>query len=420
MARTTRPLTNTEVKQAKPKDREYNLADGKGLYLRVKPSGAKLWLFNYFRPFTGKRSNIGLGQYPDVSLERAREIRQDYLSLLAEDVDPKEHKEEQNKKKTQAHANTFRSVADRWFKVKKAGISENYASRIDDAMKIHVYPKLGPLPIHKLNAPDTIDLLQPLADKQALETVKKLCRWINEIMVYAVNAGIIHSNPLAGIGKAFQAPKSSKMPTIKASELPSFLQDLSKAKVTLPTRLLIEWQLHTMVRPGEAAGTRWEEIDFTKQLWEIPPERLKKGRGHTVPLTPQALQILETMRVFSGNREHVFPSVKHPREHANSETANVAIKRMGYKGRLVSHGLRALASTTLNEQGFDPEIIEVALAHIDKNAVRAAYNRAEYLEQRRKMMEWWSNYIEAAATGKPIQDKGVKHLRAVGAAPGKN
>ncbi|MCH8136142.1 MAG: tyrosine-type recombinase/integrase [Proteobacteria bacterium] len=413
MVNTTKRLGDTEVRQARPREKEYNLADGRGLYLRVKPNGTKLWIFNYFRPYTRKRANISLGQYPDVSLTKAREFRQEYLSLLVDNIDPKQHRIDENKKESKALANTFELVARKWFKIKKANISESYAKRVLTALEIHIFPKMGTIPIHKVNAPDAIEIIEPIADRQALETVRKLCRWINEIMVYAVNTGVIYANPLAGIGKAFQPPKSVNMPTIRPEELPQFMRKLGQARITLATRLLIEWQLHTMVRPGEAAGTRWDEIDFEKELWEIPAHRLKKRRGHIVPLAPQSIALLEAMKPISGHREHVFPSDKNPRDHRNKETANMALKRMGYKGKLVSHGLRALASTTLNEQGFDPEIIESALAHSDKNAVRAAYNHAEYLERRRVLMCWWSDHIEEAATGRKPDSQGAKHLRAV-------
>jgi integrase len=154
-----------------------------------------------------------------------------------------------------------------------------------------------------------------------------------------------------------------------------------------------------MVRPSEAAGATWAEIDLDNKLWNIPAERMKKKRAHSVPLTDQTLSLLEAMRPFSGNREHIFPADRNPRSSANSQTANMAIKRMGYGGKLVAHGLRSIASTSLNEQGFDPEIIEAALAHVDQNEVRRAYNRSDYLERRRKLMDSWSDHIEQAAMG---------------------
>lgn len=411
--RTTKPLTPTQVKNARPRKKEYNLADGGGLFLRVKPNGTRLWLFNYFKPFTRNRSNLSLGLYPALSLKDARETAAAYRALLAKDIDPKEERERTARETTEAHLNTFRTVAGKWLAVKAGKASPAYLAKIEQGLKNHVYPKMGKLPIHKLTAPNTIAALEPLAGREAMETVSKLCRWINEIMTYAVNTGIIHHNPLAGIREGFRKVKTQNMPTIRPDELPDFMKALNKSTATVATKSLIEWQLHTMVRPGEAAGTRWEEIDLDNKVWTIPEGRMKTGRAHAVPLSDRAITILETMRPISGHREYVFPSSTAPRKPASSQSANMAIKRMGYKGKLVSHGLRALASTTLNEQQFDRDVIEVALAHVDKNTIRSAYNRAQYLEQRRTMLQWWSDFIEQATGGSATQT-GTKHLRLTG------
>ena len=412
MPKTTKPLSDTEIRQAKPKDKEYNLADGKGLYLRIKPVGSKLWIFNYTRPFTKKRANLSLGSYPDLSLAEARIKAQELRTLLTNDIDPQEHRQKIDQKTGKAYANTFQKIAEQWLKLKQPDVSESYYRMINDRLKKYIFPKMGKVPIHKINAVDAIQVISPLAEESKLETVKKLCRWVNEIMVYAVNTGVIQSNPLAGIRKAFNAPKVVNLPTLKPSELPELMSRLNGANTKIVTRCLIEWQLHTMVRPGEAAGTRWEEIDLKKKLWTIPAERMKKNRPHIVPLTAQTLNILEILEPISGQREFVFPADHHPRRSANSQSANRALKRMGFHGRLVSHGLRALASTTLNEQGFEPDVIEAALAHVDKNAIRAAYNRSDYLEKRKKIMQWWSEHIEAAASGN-LSLSGYKNLSVV-------
>jgi len=202
------------------------------------------------------------------------------------------------------------------------------------------------------------------------------------------------------------------MPALKPEQLPELMQALNRANIKLVTRCLIEWQLHTMCRPAEAAGARWAEINMEKDQWEIPAERMKKNKAHIVPLSKQAMNLLEVIRPLSGNREFIFPADKNPRQSANSQTANMALKRAGFKGRLVAHGMRALASTTLNEQGFDADVIEAALAHTDKNTIRATYNRADYLKRRRAMMQWWSDHIEQAAIGN-LSVTGRKQLRAV-------
>jgi integrase len=271
---------------------------------------------------------------------------------------------------------------------------------------------LGKLPIHKITAVKAIETIKPLAAKGSLETVKRLCQRLNEIMIYAVNTGIIEHNPLAGINQAFQAPVKRHLPTLKPEQLPGFMKDLSGASIKLLTRCLIEWQLHTMVRPSEAAGTRWDELDIENALWNIPPDRMKNKKPHTVPLTPQSLALIEVMRPIAWNSEFVFPSDRSLKNHINKSTANMAIKRMGYHGLLVSHGLRALASTTLNEQGFDADVIEAALAHTGDNEIRNAYNRADYLERRKHLMTWWSDHIQSAATGN-ISLAGTKGLKLI-------
>ena len=201
------------------------------------------------------------------------------------------------------------------------------------------------------------------------------------------------------------------MPTLTPDQLPELMKTISYASIKIVTRCLIEWQLHTMVRPSEAAGAKWSEIDLDNNQWLIPAERMKKKRDHTVPLTKQTIELLERLQPISGHREYLFPADRDPKKHANESTANAALKRMGYHKKLVAHGMRALASTTLNEQGFDGDVIEAALAHVDKNEVRRAYNRAEYIERRRKLMYWWSENIEQAQTGE--LNKSNKGLKAV-------
>jgi len=407
----TNPLTNTEVKQAKPREKVYKLSDGKGLQLRVKPNGNKSWLLDYVKPHTGKRSSIGFGGYPEVSLADARKLRDSARQGLAKGIDPKEHKDEIKRVQQEKHANTFFHVATNWFEIKKTEIKADTAKDLWRSLEIHLFPSLAKYPISKITAPIVIDELKPIAAKGTLETVKRLSQRLNEIMTYAVNTGLIHANPLTGIRSAFKKPTKQNMPTITPDELPEFLKTLSYANIKLVTRCLIEWQLHTMVRPSEAAGAKWSEIDLENKLWIIPAERMKKAREHTVPLTEQSLEILQRLQPISGHREYVFPADRDPKRHANESTANAAIKRMGYHNRLVAHGMRALASTTLNEQGFDGDVIEAALAHVDKNEVRRAYNRAEYLERRQKLMFCWSEHIEQAQHGKI--NKSNKGLKAV-------
>lgn len=412
MARVTRPLTNTEVKQAKSKDKEFNLVDGDGLALRVKPNGSKLWVFNYFRPYTKIRTTLSFGSYPTLSLAEARSKRNAARELLAKDIDPKEHRDETSRLNDIAHNNTLEHIAKKWLDVKKSTVSESHAIDTWRSLELHIFPDLGKVPIHKITAIKTIEIIAPIAAKGSLETVKRLCQRLNEIMIYAVNTGIISSNPLTGISKAFQLPVKQHLPTLKPEQLPVLMSALSQASIKLTTRCLIEWQLHTMVRPSEAAGTRWDELDLGNGLWDIPKERMKQKKPHVIPLTPQCIELIEVMKPISSRSEFVFPSDRNPKTHTNPQTANMALKRMGFDKQLVAHGLRSLASTVLNEQGFDADVIEAALAHTGKNEVRNAYNRTNYLERRKPVMSWWSDYIDKAATGNTSM-AGKKGLKVV-------
>jgi integrase len=396
MARKTAPLTNTQVKNAKPNEKEYNLADGDGLALRVKPNGSKIWIFNYTRPYTKKRANISFGSYPATSIADARKKRLEARSLIADGFDPKQQRDIDRHEAMMQQSNTLAVVIDAWFEIKKTSISPDYAEDIINSLLNHVVPKLGNYPVSEITAPVVINVLKPLASSGKLEMTKRICSRLNQVMTFATNTGLAQSNPLAGIKHAFESPSVTNNPTLKPEELPLLMAKVADANLRIVTRYLIRWQLHTMTRPGEAAGAKWNEINLDKKIWVIPAERMKKRKEHVIPLSNQALAILEKLRSYSSSSSYLFPSDLSINRAANASTANVALKRMGFKGRLTAHGMRSIASTALNEHGFDPDLIEVALAHTDKNQVRATYNRASYLERRREMMQWWSDLITEA------------------------
>lgn len=392
-------LSDMKVKAAKPKEKDYILTDGNGLQMRVRSNGSKLWNFNYIHPVTKKRVNMGLGTFPEVSLALARKRTVEARELVALGLDPKEKRDAERNAKKAATEHTFENISSAWFELKKDSVTQAYAEDIWRSLTLHIFPDLGTTPISTISAPQVINLLRPLETKGSLETVKRLTQRLNEIMTYGVNSGLIHANPLSGIRSVFKKPKKKNMAALPPDELKELMVAIANASIKRTTRCLIEWQLHTMTRPIEAATTRWADIDIEKKIWTIPAERMKKRRTHIIPLTEQALAILEAIKPYSGYREYAFPADRDPRTHCNSQTANMALKRMGFEGRLVSHGMRSMASTILNERRWDPELIEVALAHVDKDGVRSTYNRAEYIELRREMMAWWSEHIQEAATG---------------------
>ena len=394
MARTTRPLTNTEVLRAKALEKDLTLHDGEGLFLIVKTSGKKLWRFRYQRPATKKRTMMGIGAFPALSLADARRLRADYLALLANGIDPQVQAEFIEEQQQIALDSIFSTVATNWFQIKSKSVSPDYAKDIWRSLEKDIFPAIGEIPVQQIKARTLVEALEPIKARGALETVRRLIQRINEIMIYAVNTGLIDANPASGVGMAFEKPKKQNMPTLRPEELPKLMRSLAMSNLSVPTRCLIEWQLLTLVRPSEASGACWAEIDLDTKLWTIPPERMKAKREHIVPLSRQALDILEVMKPISAHREHIFPSRNAPKQPMNSQTANAALKRIGFGGKLVAHGLRSIASTAMNEAGFNADVIEAALAHSDKNEVRRAYNRSTYLEQRIELMEWWGNKVK--------------------------
>lgn len=399
MARKTKPLTDTEIKAAKPKDADYLLYDGDGLTLLVKHSGSKLWQFRYYRPFTKQRTKQSFGSYPSVTLSDARRLRAESRALLAKDIDPQEHQEEKVRNSLEAKTNTFMMVAERWLNVKKNSVTEDYAKDIWRSLERDIFPVIGDVSVTDIKAHTLVKAVQPVQARGALETVRRLCQRINEVMIFAQNTGLIDAVPSINIGKAFDKPQKKNMPSIRPDQLPQLMQTMRTASISLSTRCLFMWQLLTITRPAEAAEARWEEVDMDSREWKIPASRMKMNREHTVPLSDEAIAVLEMMKPLRGNREFIFPSRLKPTQSMNSQTVNASLKRAGFGGILVSHGLRSIASTALNEQGFPPDVIEAALAHVDKNEVRRAYNRSDYLDQRRPMMQWWADFVNSADKG---------------------
>lgn len=393
MPRRVPPLTDAKVKNTRATDKEQVLSDGNGLQIRVLPNGTKSWRYVYTNPASRKRASISLGTYPTTTLATARILVQELRELVAQRIDPKAHKLQERKKEEAKTKHTLIYVTRDWIETKKAVVTLEYANDIMRSLELHVFPKLGTTPISTINAQEVIDTLKVVESKGSLETVKRLSQRLNEIMIFAMNSGLINSNPLTGIKVAFRKPKKEHMKALSPEELPELMYTLSNASIKFPTRCLIEFQLHTMVRPNEAAGARWCEIDFTNNVWTIPAERMKKRKEHRIPLTSKVLAILEIMRAISKYSEYIFPSIKDSLKPMHSQTANMALKRMGFSGRLVSHGLRSIASSTLNEHGHDYYLIEAALAHLVGSDTHRAYSRTDYLERRRDLMDWWSEHI---------------------------
>ncbi|EDW1644074.1 tyrosine-type recombinase/integrase [Salmonella enterica subsp. enterica] len=397
MAVLTRPLSASEVQKAKPGATDYELFDGQGLTLFVRTSGKKIWRFRYKRPGSASRTTITLGYFPTMSLASARTLHAEHLALLLKGIDPKKLEQEEAERERRAVDGLFINVATKWFEVKKTKVSADYADDIWKSLERDVFPAIGQIPVTELKAYTLVNALEPVRVRGALETLHRLTQRINEVMVFAINTGLLDANPASTIGDAFVKPKKKHMATIRPERLPELMQRVQMTSLSPMTRLLLQWQLLTLVRPAEAAGAMWCEIDMDKQLWTIPPERMKMKREHQVPLSSQAMKVLEQLKPLSGHSLFVFPGRVKNSKPMHSETVNKALWRMGYGGELVSHGFRALGSTTLNEAGFQPDVVESVLAHIDVNTTRAAYNRAVYMAQRVEVMDWWGQRISEAA-----------------------
>ncbi|HAU5595341.1 TPA: tyrosine-type recombinase/integrase [Citrobacter amalonaticus] len=401
MAKLAKKLTDTEIKSTKPSDKETNLFDGDGLMLRIAPlssGGRKNWYFRYAVPVTKKRTKVCLGTYPHLTLARARALRDEYLSLLANGIDPQIHINDKANALKSATEHTLQAVARKWLdeKVKTSGISKDHAEDIWRSLERNIFPGLGNVPISEIRPKLLKKHLDPIEQRGILETLRRVISRLNEIFRWAATEELIEFNPADNLGQRFSKPKKQNMPALPPSELPRFLVALNNASVRLETRLLIEWQLLTWVRPGEAVRARWSDIDMENHMWNVPAEFMKMKKPHKVPLSKGAIRILNTMESISGHREWVFPSIKAPLNHMHEQTANAAIIRMGFGGELVAHGMRSIARTAAEEAGkFRTEVLEAALAHSKKDEIIAAYNRAEYLAERVVLMQWWSDHAQA-------------------------
>ncbi|EBF4219676.1 DUF4102 domain-containing protein [Salmonella enterica] len=397
MAVLTRPLSASEVQKAKPAEKDYELFDGQGLTLFVRSSGKKIWRFRYKRPGSAARTTITLGYYPAMSLASARALHAEQLALLVKGIDPKKLEQEEAERERRAVDGLFINVATKWFAVKKTKVSVDYADDIWKSLERDVFPAIGQMHVTELKAYTLVNALEPVRVRGALETLHRLTQRINEVMVYAINTGLLDANPASTIGDAFVKPKKRHMATIRPERLPELMQRVYTTSLSPMTRLLLQWQLLTLVRPAEASGAMWCEIDMEKRLWTIPPERMKMKREHQVPLSSQAMTVLEQLKPLSGASPFVFPGRVKRSQPMHSETVNKALWRMGYGGELVSHGFRALGSTTLNEAEFPPDVVEAVLARTDANPTRAAYNHAMYMARRVEVMDWWGQKISEAA-----------------------
>ncbi|ENZ8058899.1 TPA: tyrosine-type recombinase/integrase [Klebsiella pneumoniae] len=400
-------ITDVAARTAKPREKEYKLTDSHGLYLLVKPTGSKRWYLKY--RFEGKESRVALGAYPLVSLAKARDKRDEIRLLLAEGISPNAKKEEVREQE-QSALNTFEKVAKDWHSNNKRW-SSGHAERVWRDLERNILPTIGARNIADLS---TRDLLLPLREVEMsgrLDVASRLQQRITGIMRYAVQSGLIDRNPAQDLAGAITSRKATHRPALPLEKLPDFLQKIECHKGRLLTRLALQLCLNVFIRSSELRFARWKEIDLKKALWTIPAEReaiegvkhshrgSKMRTTHLVPLSHQAITLLQEIRVLSGHSDLVFPGDHHPTKPLSENTINNALRGMGYdtKTEVCGHGFRAMACSALVESGlWSRDAVERQMSHQERNGVRAAYiHKAEHLEERRLMVQWWADYLDA-------------------------
>ena len=391
--KTVKPLTNTTLQSLKPQAKEYRKYDGNGLYIRVRPNKSKHWFFSY--KFSGKEKKIFLGEYPALSLNFAREIAQEYRGLIFRNIDPQVFRKSLQNPVEEKKV-TFSEMAMMW-RDKRLKLGKLKAQTVNEAFRrveLHLFPKIADLPIEEANYKTLAPALSPLKNSN---TLYKINIAINQIFRMAEDEDLIPKNPFRNIHDEFTYTETKNHPTLAPEELPRLFKVLQGAYIKKPTALLIEWQLLSILRSSEAVSIEWADIDWEAKALHIPAERMKGGkRAHSVPLSSQAMNVLEQMRRYTGNRKYVFCSRTAPyTKPMNSGAANVALKRMGFQGLLVAHGLRSIASTYLHElDRFSSESIELCLSHETRGKVRAAYDKSKKWKSRQEIMQCWGDYVE--------------------------
>ncbi|WP_321807984.1 tyrosine-type recombinase/integrase [Burkholderia sp. BCC1993] len=393
------PLTDKAVKNAKAGDKPVKLFDGGGMFLLVTPAGQRYWRLKY--RVNGKEKLLALGVYPDVSLAVARKKRDEAREKLAAGIDPNEAKREVKRTARIAAASSFEAVAREWFDNQRAGWTETYAEKVIHSLEIDAFPKIGSRPISSIEAPEMLEIIRAIEARGVRETAKRLLQRSRAVFQYAIMTGRCTRNPSADIDAETilkKGPGVQHMARVKPLEIPQLMRDIAAYPGEPVTRLALELMALTFVRTKEMIRAQWAEFDEAAAEWRVPPERMKMRDPHIVPLSRQSLVVLEQLRQINGDRPHVFYSV-HGRAPISNNTMLFALYRMGYKSRMTGHGFRGLAATMLRELGYSRDVVDRQLAHAERNQVTAAYVHAEYLPERRSMMQHWADHLDKLKAG---------------------
>jgi integrase len=395
-------LTNKEIDNAKPKDKKYKMADGGGLCLVVAPTGAKLWRWRY--RFGGTEKNMSFGEYPLLTLKEARDLHFAARKILDTGVDPMaERKAESDVRKNEVKArereaeSSFEKVARRWWEWWVIGKSPRHADTVMRRLEADVFPAYGHKFIDAVTAADIRELMISVEARDARDVAKRVHETTSQIFRFAVVRDIASRNPAADFKPRdiLAEARTENRARVDAKELPVFLAKMEDYNGDALTRLAMRLMAYTFVRTSEEIEAPWSEFDLDEARWTIPAERMKMNTPHIVPLSRQAVEVLRALKLLTGNGRFVFPGALDKKKPMSNNTILYALYRLGYRNRMTGHGFRGLASTILNEKGFEEAHIELQLAHTKRNKVAAAYNHAKYLSQRTDMMQWWADYLDA-------------------------
>lgn len=397
MPRRVKPLTDSEIRNAKPDIKPRRLFDGDGLHLLINPDGSKYWRLKYL--FNSKEKRIGLGVYPKITLAEARNRAIKERHTLKDGADPAAERRAAKEARLKKAANTFKAVALEWFERKQASWAKATARKVNEALTIDLIPSLGQRPIAEITTSEVVDALHAI-EIRSPHMADKARQYCGAIVRYAVRTGKREEGRLLDLRGVLNPLTESHFSTFGEKDLPEFLKNLEAYKGAKQTRFALKLLMHTFVRPSELVGAKWNEFDLDASEWRIPAERMKMRQPHIVPLADNVVKLLRGLHTLTGNSPFLFPGERAPLSQSMArDTLSKALRSMGYQGIATPHGFRAMASTMLNEMGFHPDVIERQLAHKERNKVRAAYNRAQYLDERKRMMQQWADFLSALASG---------------------
>jgi len=387
-------LTELGIKKAKSSIKEKKLYDGKGLYLLLHTNGSKYWRVKY--RFLSKEKVFSLGVWPNISLTEARKIRNEAKIILNSGQDPNVVKNNILLNKQVDQLNTFKAVADEWLLIKEKEWKQNNFQDVKRAIENHLYPDLGHRPLSEITSAELLLVLKKIEGQGKYEATRRARQKCEAIFRYANLSQRCENNPASNLKGALASPKKKKFNALNPEELPEFLIKLNEYNGSIITKLALRLVLYTLARTAEIRFATWNEFDLesSEPLWRVPKERMKMGIEHHVPLSSQSLRVIKQVRKYSEGDHYVFHQINNPNKPMSENTMLYAIYRMGYRSHATVHGFRATISTLLNENEYNPDVIERLLSHQEKNKVRDSYNRAEYLPQRKKYLQWLGDYLD--------------------------